>query len=199
MACCSIPEDFQGVPRIGYFVGGVMAKRTFKTDLSVKGIENLKKQLLNYKNNTLQQKIELLTQRLAEYGVDIAKVNVASLDAVFTGELINSISARYGGSTKGTAIFYVVADSDHAAFIEFGTGQLGMEGSYPYPFPDGVQWNYNTGKTIFEISPGQYGWFYQRDGQWYFTQGMPSRPFMYETSMELQMRVVKTALEIFRR
>ena len=43
-----------------------MAKRVFKTDLSVKGIEQLKKDLMNYKNNTLQQKVDLLAKRLAE-------------------------------------------------------------------------------------------------------------------------------------
>ena len=31
-----------------------MAKRRFKTDLSVRGINNLKAELNNYKNNTLQ-------------------------------------------------------------------------------------------------------------------------------------------------
>lgn len=175
-----------------------MAKKVFKTDLSVKGLENLKKALLDYKNNTLQQKVDLLAKTLAEDGVDIARVNVAKLDAIFTGELISSIHTSYGGSSKGTAIFYIVADSEHAAFVEFGTGQLGQEGSYPHPFPEGIEWNYNTGKTIFEISPGQYGWFYPgNDGQWYFTQGMPSRPFLYETSMELMQRIVKTAKEVF--
>lgn len=176
-----------------------MAKKIFKSDLSVKGIEQLKKDLLNYKNNILQQKVDLLTKRLAEKGVEIARVNVARLDAIFTGELMRSIHAKYGGSAKGTAIFYVVADSHHAAYVEFGVGQLGMEGGYPYPFPEGVDWEYNTGKTIFEISPGQYGWFYPSDdGKWYFTQGMPSRPFMYETSIELMDLVVKTAREVFK-
>jgi hypothetical protein len=175
-----------------------MAKRVFKTDLSVKGIEQLKKDLLNYKNNTLQKKVNLLAQRLAEKGVAIAQNNITTLDAIFTGELLNSIQARKGGSVKGTAIFYVVADSRHAVFVEFGSGQLGLEGGYPYPFPEGVDWQYNTGKTIFEISPGQYGWFYPSDdGNWYFTQGMPSRPFMYETSLELMQLVVKTAKEVF--
>ena len=176
-----------------------MAKRTFKTDLSVKGIENLKKALLNYKDNILQQKVDLLAKTLAENGVDIARVNVAKLDAIFTGELISSIHTSYGGSSKGTAVFYIVADSKHAAFVEFGTGQLGQEAPYPYPLPEGVEWNYNTGKTIFEIEPGQYGWFYHGDdGKWYFTQGMPSRPFMYETSMELMQLVVRTAKEVFK-
>lgn len=175
-----------------------MARKVFKTDLSVKGIEQLKKNLLNYKDNILQHKVDLLAKTLADKGVDIAQANVARLDAIFTGELINSIHTRYGGSAKGTAIFYVVADSHHAAYVEFGTGQLGLEGGYPYPFPEGVDWQYNTGKTIFEISPGQYGWFYQDDnGDWYFTQGMPSRPFMYETYLGLKGLVERTAREVF--
>lgn len=170
----------------------------FKTDLSVKGIEKLQKELLNYKNNTLQQKVNLLAERLADKGVDIARANVVKLDAVFTSELLNSIHARKVSSGKSTAIFYVVTDSDHAAFVEFGTGQMGQEMPYPYPLPEGVTWDYNTGKTIFEVSPGQYGWFYERDGQWYFTQGMPSRPFMYETTMELYEMVVQTARDVFK-
>jgi hypothetical protein len=175
-----------------------MSKRVFKTDLSVKGIKQLKKDLLNYKNNILQQKVQVLASTLAEKGVVIAKANVTRLDAIFTGELLNSIHTQNGGGTKGTAIFYVVADSRHAAYVEFGTGQLGLEGGYPYPFPEGVDWQYNTGKTIFEVEPGQYGWFYPKDGQWYFTQGMPSRPFMYETSLELMNLVVSTAREVFK-
>ena len=38
-----------------------MAKRKFKASLSVDGIEQLKRDLLNYKDNILQQKVELLT------------------------------------------------------------------------------------------------------------------------------------------
>ena len=141
-------------------------KRVFKTDLSTKGIDNLKKALLNYKNNILQQKVDLFASVLAQKGVDIAQINVAKLDAVFTGELISSIHTMYGGSSNGTAIFYVVASSDHAVFVEFGTGQRGQEAPYPYPFPPGTDWEYNVGKTIREIAPGEYGWFYKRDGQW---------------------------------
>ena len=110
---------------------------------------------------------------------------------------MNSIHEKDGGSTKTSAIFYIVADSEHAAFVEFGTGQIGEEAPYPYPLPEGVKWEYNSGKTIFEISPGQYGWFYQKNGEWYFTQGMPSRPFMYETSLELYDIVLQTAKEVF--
>lgn len=166
--------------------------------VSLSGLNQFKRDLQKYKTNVLERKAELLARRLAEKGVEIAKSNITTLDAIFTGELLSSMRAENGGGAKGTAIFYVVADSRHAAFVEFGSGQLGLEGGYPYPFPEGVDWQYNTGKTIFEISPGQYGWFYQdANGNWYFTQGMPSRPFMYETSLELMQLVVKTAKEVF--
>lgn len=172
-----------------------MAKRVFKTDLSVKGIEQLKKALLNYKNNTLQQKVDLLAKTLAENGVDIAQVNVARLDAIFTGELIASIHTEYGGGSKGTAIFYVVADSEHAVYVEMGTGIVGASKPYPGKLPV----VYAQGKTIHHTKDGKYGWFYKDDnGNWYFTEGMPSRPFMYETSLELMSLVVKTAREVFK-
>lgn len=174
-----------------------MAKRVFKADLSVKSIEELKNQLIDYRDNVIQAKTKELARRLAENGVEIAKANVTKLDAVFTGELMNSIHEKDGGSTKTSAIFYIVADSEHAAFVEFGAGQIGEEAPYPYPLPEGVKWEYNSGKTIFEISTGQYGWFYQKNGEWYFTQGMPSRPFMYETSLELYDIVLQTAKEVF--
>lgn len=175
-----------------------MSVHKYKTDLSVKGIEQLKKELLNYKNVELRQKVNTLVRLLAEKGVLIAQANITSYDAIFTGELLSSISAKNGGGTNGTAIFYIVADSKHAVFVEFGTGQIGSEAPYPYPLPPGVDWEYNSGKTIFEISPGQYGWFYPKGDKWYFTQGMPSRPFMYETAMELQELILKTAREVFK-
>ena len=175
-----------------------MARRKFVAELSVKGINQLKADLIDYKDNILRQKIQLLTERLANKGVEIAKSNIVNYDAVFTKELLENIVAKQGTSTKNNAIFYIVADSKHAIFVEFGTGQLGKEGGYPYPFPNNVDWKYNSGKTIIEISDGQYGWYYPaNDGNWYFTQGMPSRPFMYETSLELMTLVVKTAKEVF--
>ena len=174
-----------------------MAKKTFKTDLSVKGINGLIKELEGYKVNFLHEKLQELTREIAERGVEIAKANITTLDAIFTGELLGSIHAKEESAGAGKSVFFIVTDSEHAAFVEFGTGQLGQEGPYPYPLPDGVEWNYNTGRTIFEISPGEYGWFYYRDGQWYFTQGMPSRPFMYETSLELIQEIPKIAKTVF--
>lgn len=176
-----------------------MAKYNFSTDLSVKGIKNLQNQLLYYKNNTLQHKVDLLAKTLADKGVDFAQVNVAKLDAIFTGELIASIYTKFGESGKGEAVFYVVADSSHAVFVEFGTlGSLGGKQEYPYPFPEGVEWKYGSGKHIIQRENGEYGWFYKTDdGKVYWSSGMDARPFMYETAMELRQIVEQTAKEVF--
>lgn len=178
-----------------------MAKKTFKTDLSVKGIKNLQKQLIAYQKNDLQQKVDLLAKTLADKGVNFAQVNVARLDAIFTGELISSIHTEFGESGKGKTVFYVVADSSHAVFVEFGTlGSIGGKQEYPYPFPEGVEWNYGSGKHIIQRENGEYGWFYKGDdGKVYWSSGMDARPFMYETAMELRQIVEETAKGIFRK
>lgn len=176
-----------------------MAKRTFKGKLSQKGIEQLIDKIIDYRDNVLPEKLRRICDELATEGVEVAKAKIQKYDAVFTSELVNSVFKQMGEQTPTKSVFYVVADSKHAIFVEFGTGQMGMEAPYPYPIPQGVEWNYNSGSTIFEVSPGQYGWFYYRDGQYYFTQGMPSRPFMYETALDLESKVTKIVRKVFSR
>ena len=175
-----------------------MAKKRLKADLSISGIRQLQKDIEKYQNS-IEYKAKLLAENLADMGVEIARVKISSLDAIFTGELIQSVHTEYKSSIRGGAIFCVVADSDHAVFVEFGTGVVGQKSPYPYPLPDGMTWEYASGKTIRQLSDGRYGWFYKGDnGQWYFTEGMESRPFMYETSLELEKKVVSVAKRVFR-
>lgn len=175
-----------------------MAKKTLKADLSVSSIRNLQRELEKY-CDSLTYKARLLAEKLSERGVEIARVQIADLDAIFTGELIQSLHSEYKGSTPYGAIFAVVTDSKHCAFVEFGTGQRGKDTPYPYPLPEGVSWDYNVGKTIRQNAvTGKYYWFYPgQDGKWHYTEGMPARPFMYLTSMELIREVPKIAKEVF--
>lgn len=175
-----------------------MAKKTLKADLSISSIRNLQKELEKYKDS-LTYKCRLFAEKLSERGVEVARVQIADLDAIFTGELIASIQSKYKDSTKFGAIFAIVADSSHACFVEFGTGQRGEDKPYPYPLPEGISWDYNVGKTIRQNpETGRYFWFYPgQDGQWHYTEGMPARPFMYLTSMELIREVPKIAKEVF--
>lgn len=41
------------------------------------------------------------------------------------------------------------------------------------------------------------GWYYFKDGDWHWTKGMPSRPFMYQTGMDLRARIESVAREVF--
>lgn len=175
-----------------------MAKKTLKADLSISSIRSLQRELEKYRDS-LTYKARLLAEQLSERGVEIARVQIADLDAIFTGELIQSLHSEYKGSTQYGAIFAVVTDSEHCAYVEFGTGQRGEDRPYPYPLPEGVSWDYNVGKTIRQNAvTGRYYWFYPgQDGKWHYTEGMPARPFLHNTAMELREIVEKTAKEVF--
>lgn len=173
-----------------------MAKKVISMTLSQKSIQNAIQEIRRYQNS-LEYKCRLLAEKLSEKGVEIAQTYVASLDAIFTYELNSSIHAEHIKDVQGGGIYAVVAGTDHALFVEFGTGIVGQESPYPGELSDGVTWEYASGKTIRQLADGRYGWFYNKDGQWYFTEGMPSRPFMYYTAIELRKIILETAKEVF--
>jgi hypothetical protein len=165
-----------------------VAKHTFKSDLSVKGIEKLKKDLLEYKRD-FNIKVGLFVERLAQEGVMLAKVKIAEKDAVYTGELYNSMNIRKGDAVFDGAKWIIYTDCPWAIYVEFGTGLVGSENQHPNP--NLANWKYDINEH------GEKGWFYYKDGEWHWTKGMPSRPFMYETALELQLLVPKIAREVF--
>lgn len=171
-----------------------MSKKYTVNILSTNSIQRLIRNLEKYRDG-LFDKANLLARTLAEKGVQIAGAQIVDLDAIFTWELLKSVKMKEDINN----VFVIVADSKHACFVEFGTGQMGMDAPYPYPLPQGVSWNYATGKTIRQnATTGRYYWFYPgKDGKWHYTEGMPARPFMYNTSLELQKIIVDVAKEVF--
>lgn len=173
-------------------------KTVIRGSLSEQGIRDIQRQLEEYKK-TFNNRTQLFIERLAMEGVNIARAKITSLDAIFTGELLQSIRREPREITTSSAKFAIITDSEHACFVEFGTGQRGMDTPYPYPLPNGVSWNYATGSTI-KKNPitGHYYWFYPgQDGKWHYTEGMPARPFMYETSLELSRIIDRVSKEVF--
>lgn len=168
----------------------------FTSNISASGLRKLKQDIERY-NDSLTYKCQMLVQRLAQIGVEVARVQIADFDAIFTTELLQSIHSEYGGAIKNGAVYFVVADSEHAIFVEIGTGIIGAQHPYPGNLPEYTK--YAQGRTIHYTKDGnKYGWFYPGDdGRWYFTEGMPSRPFMYNTTLELLARVPVIAKEIF--
>ena len=173
--------------------------RVIKANLSVKSITDAIEQIRKYQEE-LDSKVKEFTKRLAEEGVQIAKANVVDLDAVFTGELLGSISSEERPSGKNTSVYVIKADSDHAIYVEIGTGMVGASSPYPGKLPV----VYAQGKKFITLKEsfgkypaGTYGWFYYKNGQFFFTEGMPSRPFMYNTGVELRNKIGIIAKEVF--
>lgn len=165
-----------------------MAKYTFKSDLSVRGLKKLKTELLNYKSE-FNRKVDLFAERLALEGVILAKTKIAEKDAVFTGELYDSMNLRKGDAIYNGSQWIIYTDCPWALYVEFGTGIVGSQN--PHPLPGVANWKYDINEH------GESGWFYFRDGEWHWTKGMPSRPFMYETTLELPEKVNRIAREVF--
>lgn len=165
-----------------------MAKKILKSDLSVSGIKALQKQLQDYQKD-ITQKCEEFARKMAEKGIEIAKMKITDYKAIYTEELLKSINSEQGAVIQNGATWIVYTNCPWAKFVEFGTGIVGERS--PHPNSSIIGWKYDVNEH------GEKGWFYFRDGEWYWTKGMPSRPFMYETAMELQQEIVKTAKEVF--
>ncbi|WP_310604873.1 hypothetical protein [Anaerosporobacter sp.] len=161
---------------------------TIKIELSQRSIVKAKAEIMRYRQD-LEQKVELLTQRLVDEGVELAKVNVAKLGSFDTGVLEGSITGYFSPSL-GTGL--IKTDCYYAIYVEFGTGIRGSEASHPLSGELGYDYDVNN--------HGEEGWFFynQKTGKSGWTTGMPSRAFMYETVKELEMICGKIAKEVFK-
>lgn len=92
----------------------------------------------------------------------------------------------------------VISAGGYCKYIEFGTGVRGRDNAHPSAeYKAIMQWAYNSGATIFTTEDGREGWYYPADdGTWRFTEGMPSRPFMYETAQYLRREAHRIAREV---
>ena len=140
----------------------------YTTNLSARGFRQLADDIRKYRLE-LQKKCDEFTRQLAEEGVAIAKANILSEDAIYTGELLNSMNIKPGD---------VIVN-----------GAEGKENSHPDTSIIG--WKYDVNNH------GEKGWFYFKNGKWHWTKGMPSRPFMYNTASAL--RNTETITRIARR
>ena len=152
--------------------------------LDKQSINNAIKQIRHIQDQIVQAMNDLI-QKLTEEGVKEAKAQVAVMDAVDTGELERSIYGYYDPQSR---IGYIIAGAPHAFYVEYGTGPVGEENQHPDP--GSAAWAYNIGPTIHENEKHPewgIGWWYPGDdGKPHWTQGQPSRPFMFNTMMWLE-------------
>lgn len=165
-----------------------MPKKISINIMSNKSIQNAVKEVENYAYS-LTDKCNEFAKKLAQIGVQTAKMKVAQYDAVYTGELLSSINYEQGAVIKKGATWIVYTGCPWAKFVEFGTGIVGK--MKPHKNKGIVGWEYDVNEH------GEAGWWYYRDGKRHWTKGLPSRPFMYETSIELAEKIAEVAKEVF--
>ena len=178
-----------------------MAKKVFKADLSVNGIEALKSQLLQYKDN-LPIKCEKLVSSLLQSCVEVsqAKISESPLGKYVT--VTTNISANKMGC-KGVLLAKgaVKEQEGYAPFsiliaIEFGAGAH----FNPTPNPLSAEMGYGVGTfpgQVHAMEPG--GWYFwsEEKQQWIHSYGVKATMPMYSADMQIIQNVVKTAKEVF--
>lgn len=178
--------------------------RTVDITLDKRSLSHAIKEVRDYQRQMVEA-MNALIRELADQGAQVAKMRVASFDAVDSGALEHSI---YGYFDSGSRIGYVIAGAAHAFYVEYGTGVVGA--ASPHPEAGAVGWEYAVGPTIHTTKDGRTGWFYNKGsdslfsdpdfsgGQgWRFTEGQPSRPFMYNTFVWLEEAAEALGRRIF--
>ncbi len=164
--------------------------------LDPKEIEGAITKIREYQKE-VETKARLLVQRLTDLGAEIVRVKVVSMGAFYSGALLSGVGGYYSPTLNAG---FVRVTSDHAAFVEFGTGVVGQNS----PHQNGeylarASWNYASGARIFTTKSGKIGWIYPtNDGHFVFTEGMKSRPFLYQSALELQAKFPQIVMEVFR-
>ena len=163
--------------------------------LDPKSVDKAIKELNAYKKE-VETKTKTLAQRLIDLGADIVRMKIVSMGAYYSGELLSGVDGYYSPALNAG---FIRVTSDHVAFVEFGTGIVGQQNPHTNgEYLSKASWGYATGSKIFTTQDGRVGWIYPTDdGGFRFTEGMKSRPFMYETALELERQYAQIAKEVF--
>ena len=180
-----------------------MAKKVFKSDLSVKGIEAIKSQLLQYKDVEIQNKCKELVIRLANEGITVGRHNVGGFGKYITfsmqtdpykdgckaimlasenGKIISSWQTKDGIKT---------AEVSPLLMAEFGSGwgaenPMKVEGVGQGTFPNQTH--------AFDTE----GWYWiDLEGNLNHSYGITAKMPMYKASQKIITDCSRIAKEIF--
>jgi hypothetical protein len=179
-----------------------MAKRVFELNLSVKSIEQLKKDLLNYKNE-LSSKLDRFVLRLAESGIPTVEQDIQQAQYTYSDKGIQSGSdTEHNVYVKldkliGLSQATLVLEGREVLFIEFGAGvhYNGEVGSSPHP--KGQENSFLIGTYGMGNGSKQIWGYYADNGDLVLTRGTKATMPMYNASQEIINNVVRIAKEVF--
>lgn len=153
--------------------------RVFKTDLSVKGLRQLQKELRNYQRQTLPQMLREYVDRLADSGIKLAKVTIRGSEfAPYVGFYREDKDNKYGYKVSAVIVGtntvpcfkqwfrddeLIEQQVNSLMMIEYGSGSHADPAMYRGTFPrsDGQEskglknvWFYATERN----ADGSYNW-----------------------------------------
>lgn len=172
-----------------------------KSDLSVKGIESVKRQLLRYKDN-LPIKCEKLVSRLLHSGVEVSKTKISESPLGKYVTVTTNISADKMGCKGILLAKGAVKEQDgYDPFsillaIEFGAGV------HYNPTPNPLissEFPYGVGTFPGQVHAHEDTWFYwdEKTQEWKPTHGVKATMPMYSADMDIIKNVTKVAKEVF--
>lgn len=178
-----------------------MAKKVFTSDLSVKGIEALKKQLLQYKDD-LSNKCEKLVSRLLQSGIEVANTSISESPLGKYVTVTTNISAdKMGCNGILLAKGEVREQEGYAPFsillaIEFGAGIHFNPTSNPLI---GTDFPYGVGTFPGQTHAYQDMWWYwdESDNEWRPTHGVKATMPMYKAGEKIESEILKTVKDVF--
>ena len=177
-----------------------MSKKVFKADLSVSGLSDLKRQLLQYKDE-LPTKCEKLVSRLLQSGVSVSQTKISESPLGKYVTVTTNISSDKMGC-KGILLAKgeVKEQEGYAPFsillaIEFGAGIH----YNPTPNPNADKFGLGVGTFPGQVHAFEDTWFYwdENSQEWKPTHGVKATMPMYSADMEIVKNVTKIAKEVF--
>lgn len=161
---------------------------------------------LNDFQKQLKKAMNELVELLTKDGVDIAKMNVTAMGAIYSGALEASINGYFSPNLGAGFIRAGEGlDNGYAIFVEYGTGIIGAASPHPgigdneWTDPPPNSYKGHVYDSYDSQGHGADGWVYKKDsdGSYHWTLGYHSRPFMYETYRWLESIAPRRAADTF--
>ena len=188
-----------------------MGRKTYRVDvLSISSVENLKRQLEEYKNE-LPKKVNQLVSRLADVGISVGMANTGTLDDLGNVSSLVSFTKQVNQEKYGATAIMIMDDimpvistwwtSNGLKSVEVSPSLMYEYGSGNYAKDLNAIKNPQGGKGTF---PGQThakdpdGWWWvDETGKRHESKGItPTHP-MYYATQEMYEQVVNIAREVF--
>ena len=180
-----------------------MGKRKFTAKLSTDSLDNLKQELLQYKNMELPNKCRELIKRLMESGVEVANAKLSESPLGSQVTITTTMSSEnYGGKGIILAKGAVHQAEGYDPFsillaIEFGAGvHYNPSGT---PNPKSAELGFGVSTFPGQTHAWQDTWFYwdDKEQEWKPSHGIKAIMPMYSADMEIIQNIEKIAKEVF--